>query len=118
MNANAFTAREEIQPGQQIETKARGCWIKIFGMLNQSWAYVDDCAAGKARIWFVDDLGGVFDLIDTPSRADAEAALASNDWDKYSIEEFGFVGRPERPFKWSRFAGEGIYSTGKAGHFK
>ena len=31
MNANAVTAREKIEPGQQIETKARGCWIKIFG---------------------------------------------------------------------------------------
>ena len=117
MIANALTAREDIRPGQLINTSSRLPWIKIFGMLNQSWAYVDDCAGGKARIWFVKDLGDVFDLIDSPSRADAEAALVANDWDKYTrkmLDCESSIGVPERPFKWAQSP---IYSSGEFGTF-
>ena len=111
MTANAFTPRSELQTGESIEIKSRQYWIKIFGMLNQSYAKVDDTSDGRARIWFLNELGKVFDLIDSPSREAAEEDLSSSGWDLYTDDEFGFAGLPQRPFKWSSFSASGVYSS-------
>ena len=55
---------EQLLDGQLITVHSPTLWVKVFGMLSQSWAAIDDLASGGVRIWFFDDGGSVFDKVD------------------------------------------------------
>lgn len=101
---------EQFIRGQKIEVKSPTYWVKVFGMLHQSWAAIDNLPHGGVRIWFFDDLGGVFDLLDYPTRQEARTALRLNQWNVAVGHLYGSLGRPGPDFNWSDRNGR-PYST-------
>jgi hypothetical protein len=47
-------------------------------MLQQNWALIDERDGGAARVFFVTDLGGVFDEVTFPSKSTAELSLSTS----------------------------------------
>jgi len=84
---------DALSHGQSITVHSPTLWVKVFGMLNQSRAAIDNLPAGGVRIWFMDDHGRVFDKLDYRQRQEARDALRRNGWgvaDKDFIQIAGF----------------------------
>jgi len=103
---------ESIHHGQCITVHSPTLWVKVFGMLNQSWAAIDDLPSGGVRIWFIDDLGSVFDKIDYPMRQAALDALHRNGWHVAKQDFIIAAGRPDSNHFWNNH-GPKHYSSGQ-----
>ena len=89
-------------------------WLKIVGMLQHNWAFVETQVAGVAVIFF-DDLNRVFDTLAFDSRDDAEAALVRNGFARYDDDKQAqeFIAKPANPFRVSLDNRRPIYSSGE-----
>jgi hypothetical protein len=89
-------------------------WVKIVGMLEQNWAYIEHTDRGS-HIIFVSDFGEMFDEIAVDSVAEANAALKRNGFRRFSDERNlrDFVSVPERPFRNGEHWNGQIYSSGR-----
>ena len=104
------TSSHQLSQGENIEVKSSTYWVKVFGMLHQSWAAIDDLPDGGVRSWFFDDRGVVFDMLDYPTRGAARAALRLNKWNVAGGKHYEFMCRPGPNFSWSDRNGR-PYST-------
>lgn len=101
--------------GESIRIRSEDYWVKIVGMLQQSWALVDEgVGAGLTRTYFVDDRSRVFDVLDFGSVRDAELALERNGFLRYAAgAEVQFLTPPQPPFQTAEHPSGRIYSSGK-----
>ena len=81
-----------------VPIKIQDVWVKVVEMLQQNWALIEP-KGSKVTIYFLHDLGGVFDELSYPSLREAQAALRlngfrRNDEDPSYSEMFA---RPEPP---------------------
>jgi hypothetical protein len=61
---------------QSVAIRSSDFWVKIVEMLQQNWAVIEAEEMDAARVYFVNDVGGVFDEIAFPSERTAVEALA------------------------------------------
>jgi hypothetical protein len=103
---------EPLLDGQPVTVHSPTLWVKVFGMLSQSWAAIDDLASGGVRIWFFDDGGSVFDKVDYPIRQAAREALHRNGWRVADAEFLRIAACPDPKHVWSA-SGPKHYSSGQ-----
>jgi len=103
---------EPLLDGQPVTVHSPTLWVKVFGMLSQSWAAIDDLASGGVRIWFFDDGGSVFDKLDYPIRQAAREALLRNGWHVADAEFLRIAACPDPKHVWSA-SGPKHYSSGQ-----
>ena len=97
--------------GLPITIHSPTLWVKVFGMLCQSWASIDNMPAGGVRIWFFDDVGTVFDKVDYPMRQAARDALRRNGW-HVADADFLNIAHHDSTHAWST-RGPKHYSSGQ-----
>lgn len=92
----------------------RDYWIKVVGMLQQNWALISS-AASNVRVYFLNDVGGIFDELDFDSTDDAVRALTRNGFSRFSEnrEIQKFIAPPREPFSLGSHPAGKIYSSGK-----
>jgi len=92
-----------------MEIRSRDFWVKVVEMLQQNWALIDEDADAKGcTVYFIDDLGRVFDRMRFGDLAQAQEGLDRNGFDRFADEEF--LAPPEPPFV---DRPRPIYSTGE-----
>lgn len=105
-----------FRPESHIEIRSRDFWVKVVEMLQQNWALIDEDTDSKGcTVYFVGDLGGVFDRMRFNDGAEARAALTRNGFDRFAGDCHleSFLAPPEPPFfKGYHPSGE-IYSSGQ-----
>lgn len=57
-----------------VPIQSRDFWVKVVDMLQQNWALIEPMGS-KVTIYFLHDLGGVFDELTYSSLCKAQAAL-------------------------------------------
>jgi hypothetical protein len=84
-------------------------------MLQQNCAVMEDEAAGAVRVYFISDIGGVFDEIAFPSAISANEALAINGFRRFSESRDlqSFLRPPTGPFRRSNHPNGAIYPSGR-----
>jgi hypothetical protein len=70
--------------GAEVAIRSCDYWIKVVGMLQQNWALIDD-EREACTVYFLDDVGGVFDRISFASVAEAESGLDRNRFTRFSL---------------------------------
>ena len=100
-----------------VELKSRDFWVKVVGFLQHNWALIEQEPGMTGRtVFFVDDLGGVFDRLAFDSVLDAQTALARNGFVRYpdSDEMAQLLTPPESGSFHERAHSSGpIYSSGR-----
>ena len=98
-----------------IIIKSTDFWVKVIGMLQQNWAVIDISEGGEVRIYFISDTGGIFDVLDFASNADAQNALRKNGFSEYSSDKKlqSFLRPPSAPFCHHPHPNGPIYSSGR-----
>ena len=97
-----------------ISIHSRDFWIKVVDMLQHNWALIEP-EGSKVTIYFLHDLGGVFDELTYSSLREAQAALRLNGFRRYD-EDPRFAkmcARPEPPFRRAQHPNGPIYSSGR-----
>lgn len=99
----------------RIEIRSRDYWVKVVEFLQQNWALIDVQHDRSAVIYFMHDLGGVFDQISVSSLDDARIALKRNGFEHFastpSLQEF--LHPPTEPFRREKHPNGEIYSSGR-----
>jgi hypothetical protein len=100
---------------QPVAIKSVDFWVKVVEMLQQNWALIDIEASGSARVFFINDTGGVFDEIAFPSVDAAERALKRNGFSTFaaSADLRSFLRPPSAPFQRTAHPNGPIYSSGR-----
>ena len=93
-----------------MEINNRDYWIKVLGMLLQNWALVEVTKTG-ARVFFLDDLGNIFDELEFESKEEAIYGLERNGFERFIESDEEFIASPREPF--SYMDGHKVYSTGE-----
>ena len=96
-----------------VPIQSRDFWVKVVEMLQQNWALIEP-EGSKVTIYFLHDLGGVFDELTYLSLREAHAALRLNGFSCYD-EDPRFAkmcARPEPPFRRVNHTNGAIYSSG------
>jgi hypothetical protein len=88
-------------------------WIKITGMLQQSYALIDKQGNGKFKIFFIGETSWIFDEIEFDSEAEAIEGLNKNKFIKYDKELHEFIYLPRSPFSQAEYMMRRIYSSGE-----
>ncbi len=88
-------------------------WIKITGMLQQSYALIDKQENGKFKIFFIGETSWIFDEIEFDSEAEAIEGLNKNKFIKYDKELHEFIYLPRSPFSQAEYMMRRIYSSGE-----
>ena len=96
-----------------IDINNRDFWIKVVGMLQQNWALIGKNGDSNA-VYFLDDMGKVFDHIDFESVDEAQAALARNGFRLFAEEKKlqEIISLPREPFTYGSHPSGKIYSSG------
>ena len=89
-------------------------WVKVAGMLQQTWALIEPEAMG-VRVYFITDTSGVFDEIALPSAAAASQALDFNGYRRFADHEDlqSFLCPPPAPLYQRAHPNGAIYSSGR-----
>ena len=97
-----------------VPIQSRDSWVKVVDMLQQNWALIKP-EGSKVTIYFLHDLGGVFDELTYSSLREAQAALRPNGFRRYDEDpSFAMMcARPEPPFRRAQHANGPIYSSGR-----
>lgn len=101
---------------QQVEIESRDFWFMVVDMLQQNWALVDaDPATSQCIVFFVHDLGGVFDRLPFAGVEEAQVALRRNGFRLWrdDAEAQSFLRPPEPPFFEAEHPNGPIYSSGR-----
>ena len=99
---------------EAVEIRSTDPWVKVVGMLQQNWAFLEEVPAGGAVVRFVADDGGVFDEMRFPALRGAIAGLRRNGFRRFQ-EDTGlqkFLELSEGPFHRSSHMSGAIYSSG------
>ena len=97
-----------------VPIQSRDFWVKVVDMLQQNWALIEP-AGRKVTIYFLHDLGGVFDELNYTSLREAQAALRLNGFSCYDEDPSysEMFARPEPPFCREQHPNGPIYSSGQ-----
>jgi hypothetical protein len=97
-----------------VPIKAQDFWVKVVEMLQQNWALIEP-EGDKVTIFFLHDLGGVFEELSYPSLREAQAALRLNGFRRYDEDPSyaEMFARPESPFRRVDHPNGPIYSSGQ-----
>lgn len=89
-------------------------WVKVIDMLQHNWALVEE-ASGSAKVFFIDDSGGIFDDMSFTSAQAARSGLIHNGFRRYAddAELQSFVRPPLPPFRRRQHPNGRIYSSGQ-----
>ena len=87
-------------PSDAVPIKTRDFWVKVVDMLQQNWAPIEP-EGSKVTIYFLHDLGGVFDEIPYHSLPEAQTALRISGFRRYDEDPSysEMFARPEPPFR-------------------
>jgi hypothetical protein len=98
-----------------VAIQGRDFWVKVVEMLQQNWALVEAEDVGSARVYFINDAGGVFDEIFFCSTGTAGEALAHNGFIRFSEHDDlqSFLRPPSSPFRRVPHPNGPIYSSGR-----
>jgi hypothetical protein len=94
--------------------QSRDFWVKVVDMLQQNWALIEP-EGSKVTIYFLHDLGGVFDELTYSSLREAQAALRLNGFRRYDADP-GFAkicAPPKPPYRRVKHPNGRIYSSGR-----
>jgi hypothetical protein len=114
METSAHKALDFLKMSDVVSTQSRDFWVKVVEMLQQNVALIEP-KGSKVTIYFLHDLGAVFDELGYSSLREAQAALPLNgfrcyDEDPSYCEMFA---RPEPPFRREQHPNGPIYSSGE-----
>jgi len=97
-----------------VRIQSRDFWVKVVEMLQQNWALIEP-EGGSVTVYFIHDLGGVFDQLTFDSLREAQMALRSNGFRRHdellSLAEI--VQPPVEPFHRTQHPNGPIYSSGR-----
>lgn len=98
-----------------IAINSQDYWVKVVGMLQQNWALVSQTGADGWTVFFITDGSGVFDQLSFKSFRDAQEALSTNGFSRFSGDEHlqSFLAPPLPPFHEGRHPNGKIYSSGR-----
>mgnify|MGYP000340734493 CR=1 FL=1 len=103
---------------QELDLPVGPIWFKVTGFLEQNWGMVIETKSSDrnaACIYFFDDHGEVVDTLTYPNAAQADHALAFNDFTPLD-DEPGFravAGEPRFPLTVSSGSSRPVYSSGE-----
>ena len=97
-----------------VPIQSRDFWVKVVEMLQQNWVLIEP-EGDQITVYFLHDLGGVFDEIPYGSLRDAQAALRLHGFRRFDenpsyAEMFAL---PEPPFRRVEHPNGRIYSSGQ-----
>jgi hypothetical protein len=97
-----------------VPIESRDFWVKVVEMLQQNWALIEP-KGSKVTIYFLHDLGGVFDEIPYQSLHEAQTALRINGFRRYDEDPAysEMFARPEPPFRRVQHPNGAIYSSAR-----
>jgi len=97
------------------EINSTDYWFKVIEMLQQNWALIEPQDEGKVRIFFIDDVGGLFDEMEQHSSESAERALRKNGFKRFSDDPKWreLIAPPPKPFQRRKHPNGRIYSSGR-----
>jgi hypothetical protein len=97
-----------------VPIKTRDFWVKVVEMLQQNWALIEP-EGSKVTIYFLHDLGGVFDEIPYGSLPEAQTALCINGFRRFDADpSFAKICAPPKPpFRRIKHPNGRIYSSGR-----
>lgn len=97
-----------------VPIQSHDFWIKVVGMLQQNWALIEP-EGSKVTIYFLHDLGGVFDEVTYSGLSEAKTALRLNGFSRYDEDPHfaKMCARPEPPFRRVKHPNGPIYSSGQ-----
>jgi hypothetical protein len=98
---------------RKVAINSNDYWIKITGMLQQSYALIDKQDDGKFKIFFTGETSWIFDEIEFDSEAEAVEGLNRNKFIKHDKELHEFIYLPKPPFSQAEYMNDPIYSSGK-----
>lgn len=114
---NPQTTEPLTNPGdaENVGIRSTQYWVKIVEFLQQNWALVDQEADGRAKIYFVNDTGGIFDELTCDSINEAHDALIKNRFLVFSncTDLQSFLSPPSGPFHRASHPNGFIYSSGR-----
>ncbi len=98
-----------------ISIRSRDFWFKVVQMGQQNWALVDTFSKGQATIYFLSDLGEVFDKLSSASLELAHQELLANGFARYANDERvkELLLPPGEPFAEGSHPNGPIYSSGR-----
>ena len=99
---------------EKLEALGDDLWVKIVGMLQQNWASIEPVHAGVC-VYFVSDIGDIFDEIPYENTKTAEAALLRNGFRRFreAPDLQSFLRAPVPPFTKGSHPNGPIYSSGR-----
>jgi hypothetical protein len=101
----------------EIDICSSDFWFKVVDFLQTNWALIefDDGLdqVGPVRVWFMSEVGGIFDEIAFPNEADARQGLVKNGFRRFTEDDEAkeFLQPPERPFRRIDHPNGQIYSS-------
>ena len=107
-----FQTLDEIREEAQISQRL---WVKVLGMLQQNWCFIEDGPAGAVELVFFDDHGDVFDHLPVANLLVAQAELQANgfSWMREYSSFYQASGVPTLPFPGDREQSRPVYSSGE-----
>ena len=114
METSAHKAFDFLKMSHVIPIKTRDFWVKVVETLQQNWALIEP-KGSKVTIYFLRDLGGVFDELNYSSLREAQAALRLNGFRRYDEDPSysEMFARPESPFRREQHPNGPIYSSSR-----
>jgi hypothetical protein len=112
---NIHASLDEKSKGSFVEIQSKTYWFKVVEFLQTNWALIDEHPNGRAQVWFVNDLSGVFDSIVFNSLSEAVDGLVDNGFELLSESPSAskFLAPPEKPFKYEPHPNGRIYSDSR-----
>jgi hypothetical protein len=97
-----------------VPIQSRDFWVKVVEMLQQNWALIEP-EGDQATVYFLHDLGGVFDEISYESPHEAQTALCINGFRRFDADpSFAKICAPPKPpFRRVKHPNGRIYSSGR-----
>lgn len=99
-----------------IKIKSNDFWIKTLDMLLQNWALIEkDYWSEASKVFFINDLSEVIDLLHFPTEAEAKSALKINGFWRYAEDEEAqkIIVAPSPPYCLGEHSFSEIYSSGR-----
>jgi hypothetical protein len=109
--------RKALDPARMsdaVPIQSRDFWVKVVEMLQQNWALIEP-KGNQVTVYFLHDLGGVFDEIPYGSLREAQTALCINGFRRFDADpSFAKIcALPRPPFQRVKHPNGRIYSSGR-----